>query len=214
MELEKYIFTKILRWPKLYKFKTFEKSRLFVLDHIFLVIGNGMEWTKDNQGSFITDTDNRGKPYIPILDQELPKDYFNNSDEVNEYEIAPYPISEYSAIFEMLVGQTNSPHIKNFKLNKIKKDWITGALDIASYSLSFYKDSTKDRFHIYSPEKTLFFWNEQWKEAEEKNRLTKIKKDLNVPDNISTPLEAATFSWNLFKHKQILILEEFIQKFK
>lgn len=47
MVLEHYINWAICNYPSLYRGKTHESSRIRVLDHIFLCIGTGMEWSPE-----------------------------------------------------------------------------------------------------------------------------------------------------------------------
>lgn len=58
MKLEDYVKQSIVAYPILYLDKTYELSRLKVLNQIFLVLGNGMEWawTKDpSKGGYMVD---------------------------------------------------------------------------------------------------------------------------------------------------------------
>jgi hypothetical protein len=94
MKLADHVRKSILEYPTLYKSDTYERSRLSVLNHLFLVIGNGYEWayTMDPaRGGYLTDHPNyykRGdkegdrkydKPYgVEKYDREFSPNYFTN----------------------------------------------------------------------------------------------------------------------------------------
>lgn len=70
MLLEDYIRQSIYTYPSLYKDKTYELSRLKVLDHIFLCIGTGLEWSKNGELCELTGSSvKKGR-------KTLPKDFF------------------------------------------------------------------------------------------------------------------------------------------
>jgi len=71
MLLEDYIRRVIYTYPSLYKDKTYELSRLKVLDHIFLCIGTGLEWNKNGELCELI-----GSSSIKKGLKTLPKDFF------------------------------------------------------------------------------------------------------------------------------------------
>lgn len=73
MKLEDHIRASIYRYPTLYRANDYAESRLYVLNHLFLVIGNGYEWHRDG---YLTSGKKEGR-------KTLPKNYF----EMDLYEI-------------------------------------------------------------------------------------------------------------------------------
>src|SRR6185503_18150433 len=51
MNMEDFVFSSIYNYPSLYYSSSFEESKIRVLDHVFLVIGNGIEFIPED-GSF------------------------------------------------------------------------------------------------------------------------------------------------------------------
>jgi hypothetical protein len=49
ISLEDYIYTCIFRYPSLYSRNTIKESRRAILDHLFLVIGNGIEYNPESK---------------------------------------------------------------------------------------------------------------------------------------------------------------------
>jgi len=78
MNLNHVIITSILKYPSLYKYPTYEMSRLAVLDHIFLVNGNGLEWCQ-KEFQFLAEIDHRTGKLITDskgLKKRFPAGYF------------------------------------------------------------------------------------------------------------------------------------------
>lgn len=284
MNLDHVIITSILNYPILYKFPTYEMSRLAVLDHIFLVIGNGMEWYKGKfltyinyeTGELITEAKLKKRfPkgyfqkklwYIEVKEESLrelkvlfkgryyfveerrsenPTIYFEGEmeearmlsfrygeffkklyttmdscrpfDAEREGEVRPYPICEYSAIYELAEGKTNELSQEEFELTSVDPQWIAGGLEIARYSLGMYLNPEKHHLLPYHPHEEglnpLRGWENDWNQAVKAGTLDKWKEEREFPPTISTPLEAATFSWKRFKNEQIAILQKFISKY-
>ena len=83
MKLEARISKSIYEYPDLYKCETYEQSRLKVLEHIFITLGNGFRFanTKDPQkGGYLLDI--RSKHFDPPYGKEkfatLSDDFFKN----------------------------------------------------------------------------------------------------------------------------------------
>jgi hypothetical protein len=154
MKLEDTIAKSLHDYPSLYKDTTWEKSRLKVLDHLFLVNGNGYEWY---DGYLVDKHDNTSskkklpkygkqkytwRPDDSWFSTKLYRDY-NWSPEILEvikndekfkdlafieeasgYTAKPYPVSEYSAI-------CTAP-------DNIRPDWLAGAIEAAEWAKNFY----------------------------------------------------------------------------
>lgn len=125
MKLDNYIAQSIRAYPDLYRDITYEKSRVKVLDHLFLVIGNGLVW---RQGQLIEENNPEKASYSSELSFE--PNYFTkeiiigtyNYSNIGEWE--PYPIYKYSKI-------VNIP-------DNICSDWLTGAKEVHKHTVNFY----------------------------------------------------------------------------
>ena len=51
MKLEDYIYKSLLEYPSLYLCNNYEDSKMLVLNHLFLVNGNGMDWAISKGGN-------------------------------------------------------------------------------------------------------------------------------------------------------------------
>ena len=69
MKLQHIINHLIYTYPTLYRSKTFQESRLKVLDQLFFTIGNGYQWTKDSVL----------KSYNSKSRKTLPKNFFDKN---------------------------------------------------------------------------------------------------------------------------------------
>lgn len=79
MRLHAEIDRAIWRYPMLYKLRSYKESRLRVLDHLFLVLGNGFQWSSDG---YLYDSDRflsakEVPPYGVESHPSLPKGYFD-----------------------------------------------------------------------------------------------------------------------------------------
>lgn len=99
------------------------------------------------------------------------------------YYYVPNNMCKYSPIVEMINGETNSPHIENFKFTHFDPEWLQGAIDIVEYSLLFYEDPEKCELDSYHPvnrgydkditeEKKWEFWKTY--KIEQMEKLTKF----------------------------------------
>lgn len=73
MTIKQYVDKSIFQYPSLYRTKSYQESRLLVLDHVFLTIGNGLEW---NKAGFIADYGCRKNSKIEEI--VFPKNYFTD----------------------------------------------------------------------------------------------------------------------------------------
>ena len=83
MKLEDHIKTSIAKYPGLYLHENYEASRLAVLNQIFLVLGNGMEWAH-------TRTVKTGGYMV-----SNPRYYKRNGDYIRAYD-KPYGVEKYT----------------------------------------------------------------------------------------------------------------------
>jgi hypothetical protein len=162
MNLEQHINYCIVTYPTLYKDVNHKKSRLKVLNHIFMVTGTEYEWHPDG---FLAPYD--GSYNIFKLQKELPKDFYQDFA-LAEFDFTPYPIGIYCPLLEMIEGKTNSLHIDNFEIKSFKSDWIKGAVDIAKEAVAYYNGPlSQHKNHCYysanEPERWNKFCQEQIK---------------------------------------------------
>lgn len=175
MRLDNYIAQSIRAYPDLYRDITYEKSRIKVLDHLFLVNGNGLVW---QQGQLI----DKNNPIKASYSSELTfeSDYFTKEiietityphiEREVQYNLEskhkwnPYPICQYAKI-------VNIP-------DNICSDWLAGAKEIHKYTVAFY---------LCQPEELIKKWNYMHKQPwsviqehlnEQCSWLTKIKDRL------------------------------------
>lgn len=87
MNIEHAINWSILNYPTLYRMKTHEESRLQVLNQYFLVIGNGMDWTKEG---YLLDLCEK-HPEKELV-KKLPKDFYDK--ELYKFDIDPQMLKE------------------------------------------------------------------------------------------------------------------------
>jgi hypothetical protein len=94
IKLDDHVRDAIYNYPTLYRGKDYETSRLKVLDHLFLVIGNGYEWEKEGflscvgRGGFHGDnTKAKGLKTLPegFFDKEL-YNFYVDSTKMKELE--------------------------------------------------------------------------------------------------------------------------------
>jgi hypothetical protein len=82
MKIKDYISRSIQEYPSMYKDVDYEKSKLKVLNHIFFVIGNGLEFARTEnpkEGGYICDRSGKNnKPYGKEKYKKIPKDYFES----------------------------------------------------------------------------------------------------------------------------------------
>lgn len=204
MKLQYIVNNAIYTYPILYRSKTFQESRLKVLDQIFFTIGNGYEWTKDSvlkyngksrktlpkgffdknlfildveydksnemksalNGRFFYSKKNQRFQYNTFIfeakDEKDAEFFLKFSEEkykfvhpaCNYHPNRPYPISEYSAISEILAGKTNNSFEENFDINP-PQDWIDGCIDAVEDAINYYNDEERYKDNPYSKEQTI-----------------------------------------------------------
>jgi len=138
--LDQLIIDMILDYPILYKDINYERSRNKVLNQLFFVIGNGLEW---RNGVLVEIYDDNETPRLS--DRKIPENYFDiqifSSEPVSlmgeniylelcsKHDLDIYPICKYSKI-------CNIP-------NDIQDDFREGALEAISVALDFFNTPHK-----------------------------------------------------------------------
>jgi hypothetical protein len=152
MRLNNYIAKSIREYPKLFRDVTYEKSRVKVLDQLFLTNGNGMEWRSGqiaDRGSNprmrrnTPGTEPRQQRSISCS-QAFEEDYFTremveklnfngfefDSKLESRYEWNPYPICQHAKI-------ANVP-------DDVCPDWLAGAREIYHHTVKFFEPSYEE----------------------------------------------------------------------
>lgn len=85
MKLDDFIKDRISKYPYLYAYSTYEISRLEILNYLFFVIGNGMEWAKTRSkksgGYLVIDRfKEKNGEYVRIMDQPYGKEKYDGSE--------------------------------------------------------------------------------------------------------------------------------------
>jgi len=122
----------------------------------------------------------------------------------------PSGMCKYSPIVEMINKKTNSCHIDNFDLN-VRQDWISGALDIAEYSLDFYKDDEKNKYNMYNPINSLKGFEDNYKSNPTKYRNDRLEDGMKPEHTIE---QWCNLVWQKHLNEQIGYLEKFIKLYK
>lgn len=136
MNLEKQITKNILEWPILFLHRTFKNSRLFVLDHLFNIVGNGYTWHKESGQIQILDEKVKEKNVPEITMTE--KNFKELTKNINKSETA-YHFYKNDIGCEVFI-----PYPINYKGNlhyipdNIENSWLKGAEEILIANQNFY----------------------------------------------------------------------------
>lgn len=152
MKLEDAVAKALFEYPSLYKDVSWEKSKIKIYDHLFLVIGNGFKW----HDGYLGEKFSEGKPKklkkygkdkyswrpdekwfserlyrhadwsdgIKKLIEENPAwKGLDLLEEASTHIPTPYPVCEYSAIITVP--------------DDVKPDWLQGAIETTEWALGF-----------------------------------------------------------------------------
>lgn len=128
MKLEDNIRDSIYEYPSLFRAKDYSSSRLHVLNHLFLVNGNGYEWHTDG---YLTDGKKKER-------KTLPENYFN--DEL--YEIQTNKAEELIQAFE-------KSELFFYKQMRWEGLAFIFQCDNKAKALEFYEKFAKKEFEIF-----------------------------------------------------------------
>jgi hypothetical protein len=157
MKLEDNIAKSIKDYPSLFKDSNWEKSRIKVLDHLFLTIGNGFEWTLDGylaesvckkKGRGFKKPEKYGKEKFSWRPDQSWFDSKIYGDVKWEKEIEAL-IKENPKFSGLLSIEERSDYIPTpypvceysaiiTAPENIKLDWLLGAIETAEWAKSFY----------------------------------------------------------------------------
>ena len=156
MKLSDQISKSIYEYPSLFKDVDMQKSRIKVLDQLFLVIGNGYEWTDGYLAEMVCKKNGSGfKKFLPYgkekFSVKLDEKYFKNPiyrtfdhhPEILKLIMENPKFKDLSMIEDCsLFLATPYPISEYSKLNtvpdNVRPDWLDGAIETAEWALSFY----------------------------------------------------------------------------
>jgi len=147
MTLEDTIAKSIKKYPSLFKDVNWKKSRIKVIDHLFLTIGNGFEWydgylaeksKKHKYGEIkfkwrptqkwfdtkLFDKYGWDKAIIDIIKKNPQMADLLEIESASLYLATPYPVCEYSRAM-------NVP-------DNVRPDWLAGAIETLEWAEMFY----------------------------------------------------------------------------
>lgn len=142
MKLSNQVAQSIRAYPILYRDVTYEKSRLKVLNHLFLAVGNGFGWVKGELVEF------RPEPKTKKVSvrRTFPPTYFTDSLMVDFRDLGerdtfsreawhPYDLCEYSRLFTIP--------------DDVQDDWLSGALEAHGATEEFYSRPFEDLVGVF-----------------------------------------------------------------
>ena len=143
MKLEDYIKRSISEYPSLYAGVDYESSRLKVLEQIFLVNGNGIEWANTGNpktGGYAVDPQYvrrkgewhrlKDKPYGKEVYDGPDIDRFFNEDWVEAVELNPPKDEPFGKMLLFRNSISRNPTYKGF-VNEIPEDILTQSISLA-----------------------------------------------------------------------------------
>ena len=179
MKLKDSIINSIRNYPLLYKAENYKKSEIAVLNHLFLVIGNGYEWFD----GYLKDDIEKDLLYGKKTSKPLKKGFFKTreyhyrrirksmyefsiknkksllQDNYIDFEYVKKGNYYYSRSGKDIVGYTFSPYpiceYSGFLSmpDDVRPDWLKGAIKIVKLTLNYYNDSTKYSKYFDYPHK-------------------------------------------------------------
>lgn len=238
MNLLNHIHDVIRRYPTLYKTDNCENSEILVLNHLFLVIGNGYEW----YDGYLTDKYEEAKPYGQDNPDLLPADYFDHIETKLEL-VDPAMVEFFNELgvdrgfikkngkyyreveqcarnpFTHAFGRLSPyPVSKRYSAlitmpKEVRPDWLAGAMKIAKASLNYYHDEEVVKDHTYYPSEariasTKRDFKKWWSEGREQ-----LIKSFCLTEEVMADIEGHCWrNWYKYQKEQIEILEGFLEK--
>jgi hypothetical protein len=157
MKLEDAIAKSIYNYPSLFKDSNWEKSRIKVLDHLFLTIGNGYEWydgylterVGKKVGRGYKKPEKYGKQKFTQRPDEVffTKPVYREASWSEEMKILIKDNPKFSGLLEM---EERSDYIPTpypvceysaiiTAPDNIRSDWLAGAIETAEWAKSFHE---------------------------------------------------------------------------
>lgn len=240
MKLKDHINKAIKKYPTLFKAGNYKKSTVSVLNHLFLVIGNGYEW---HDGYLC---DGELKPYGKEKYNSLSRDFFKKryysynrthkymyeaikkkpelfSDVIGETTIVKKSNNYYYQYGKDIIGYKFSPYpICQYSAiltmpDDVRKDWLKGAIKIVNLSIEYFNDTKQYKNNCYYSHKRrinaiTYDFNKLTKEGRFEEVAVKIW-GANLEDE-NNPEEYVRKFWKNHKKEQLKYLQDFLKKWK
>ncbi len=238
MKLKDHINQAIKRYPMLFKAENYKISEMLVLDHLFLVIGNGYEW----HDGYLCE-DDKPKPYGEKKFKSLPKGFFkkriysykkttksmyefwkkNKDNSMWRYGVIIKKRNYYYYEFPKdVVGTKFSPYpicqYSRFTIipDDVRPDWLKGAIKIVKATLDYFNDPEKYKKDYYYPHKkridgTKGDFEKLTKEGRFKE--VAVKYWGAIPEDETNPEQYVKKFWKKHKKEQINYLKKFLMKY-
>ena len=150
--------------------------------------------------------DDDALPFYREFEKKLKKDlptfiYKARSEDPNQ----PYPLSQYSALVEIVNGKTNSLHQNNFDLVP-QEDWLKGCAEVAKDALDYFNDENRNLIDFHHADRTIAEMTRDFKRGDADKWLKNMKPS-------ETANQYAWRQWNEYRNEQIGLLEAFFAKF-
>ena len=236
MKLKHNIRKSIRNYPLLYKAENYKKSEIAVLEHLFLVIGNGYEWfdgylTKDYESPL---------PYGKQTARPLKKGFFKSKI----YSYRRMSKSVYEIFLKNKIAKLKVDYVKRGKYyywkysrdiigykfcpypickysgfvsmpDNVRLDWLKGAIKIVKLTLDYYNDETKfKKYFDYPHKKRIDKLSYDFKKLTDEGRFEEVAVKLwgaKLEDEHNPEAYAKRF-WKKHKQKQIDYCEKFLQE--
>jgi hypothetical protein len=135
--------------------------------------------------------------------------YSNAEEARNRLSFSPYPICQYAAISEIMLGKTTG---NDEGFNFIPQpDYLQGCIEVAEEALKYYNTEESYKNNFYHPSKTLHGFKYDIKEAHAKGKKAAVEKNLKDGETIE---EFAERIWVSHREEQIKILSKFLNKYR
>lgn len=148
--LENVIKHSILAYPSLHNGPDKKISRIAVLDHFFLVSGNGLAWTptgymtNEKEG---VEFEWKNSSWVAVVAPP-----YNPNEPLIEAEIIYEDIAGFMESWRQHVGWKPYAAFHNSAITRIpdniQPDWLEGAIEITKYTLAWYENLTNYDFYM------------------------------------------------------------------
>ncbi len=236
MKLQDHINQSIREYPSLFKAENMDKSSILVLNHLFLINGNGYEWF---DGYLAEHTQETPEPYgkiksKPLLDtffemtkdmykyQRITKSAFDLLDNDKEFNVVKRGNNYYSRYLcrPISCNYTPYPLCEYAKLNNIpddiRQDWLDGAKKIAKVTLAFFTNRKAVENCPYYPSlKRIRSVTRDFERLTKEDRFIEVAVNLwgaNASEEFKPELYARRH-WKNHKRAQIRYLERFLARY-
>ena len=238
MKLKDHIKQSIKQYPILFKAENYKTSEMLVLNHLFLVIGNGYEW---HDGYLCKDDEL--KPYGEKKFKSLPKGFFKKREHTHKkttksmYEFRKKHLNIMKKKFFDIVKKGNyyyfrypkdrvgckfSPYpickYSRFTMipDDVRPDWLKGAIKVVKATLDYYNDPQKYKTYFDYPHKDrISKLKYDFEKLTKEGRFKEVAVKLwgAKPEDETKPEQYAKRFWKKHKKEQIAYLKKFLMKY-